>query len=193
MRVRTIVVSTVIVVLCPLTAGCHEQREGTLVQVPAGEPPASPGRKDEPGRKFSEDERWSLTHPQAVKDLRETAFGEKEIDEFWTRKGWRVTKREERYLAEVQALVEEGAVTPISRWFQVPYAPVYQALRPVRVLGTPIQRMQEFALEFCDNEDEVHLGSPRFARAKGYQEEHADGHATDPSAKKHARDNEEDH
>lgn len=187
MQLRTIVPPTLIA-LVSLLAGCHDQREGVLVEVPAREPPASPVRKDEPGRVVSEGERWSLTHPHAIKDLRDTPFGEKEILEFWTRKGWRLTRREERYFAEVQALVEEGSVSPISRWYQVPFAPVFQALRPVRVLGTPIQRMQEFTLELCDNEDELHLGSPRFKRAPGYQEEHDDGHATEPSARKHARD-----
>lgn len=184
MRPGICALSTLAFVIVLSGTGCHEQREPVVVEASAREAPASPQRKDEPGRKFSEDERWSLTHPQAVKDLRETEFGEKEIKEFWTRKGWRLTKREERYMAEVQALVEEGAVAPISRWYQVPFAPVYQALRPVRVLGTPIQRMQEFSLEFCDNEDEIHLGSPRFRRAPGYQDEHDDGHATDPSQRK---------
>lgn len=138
-----------------LSSACHapEQRELALVEAPR-ELPAAERPKDEPGAKVAEDDRWFLSDAQSVKDLRGTAFGEKEIKEFWTRKGWRLTKREERYLAAVNALVEEGAVSQVSRWSKVPFSPVYQALRPVHVLGTRVQRMQEFWLEPCENEDE---------------------------------------
>lgn len=143
-------------------------------------------RRDEPGRAVSIDERWMLSHPQAAADLRNTEFGEREIREFWTRKGWRLTKREERYLAETQSLVKAGMITATSRWAVCPYTPVYQALQSgVKVMGVPVQRMQEFNFEMCENENEIQLGSPRFKRAKGYEEDHDEGHATDPSKKPH--------
>ena len=45
-----------------------------------------------PGRRIARDERWILSHPDAIAKLAESAFGEREIEEFWTRKGWRLTK-----------------------------------------------------------------------------------------------------
>lgn len=60
----------------------------------------------------------------------------------------------------------------------------YQALRPVRILGTSVQWVQEFWLEPCENEDDIHLGMPRFKRAPGYADEHNDGHASDPAVYK---------
>lgn len=190
MRSRVCASLSLAIVLSLSVAACLEQREPLLVRTPASDLPATSGPKDEPGRIVAEDERWLLSDAQSIKDLRDTAFGEKEIREFWTRKGWRLTKREERYFAEVQALVEEGAISPTSRWAKVPFSPIYQALRQVKVLGVPVQRMQEFWLEPCENEDEIHLGNPRFKRAHGYEEEHDDGHATDPSGVKKAANDE---
>lgn len=131
------------------------------------------------GRKVSKEERWAFSDPKAVTDLQGTAFGEQEIDEFWTRKGWKLTKREENYLATLDALARDGYVTKISRWAKCPYNPVYQALVPIDVLGVHVRPGQEFNLDMCDPDAEVKLGSPRFSRARGYEEDHAEGHASD--------------
>ncbi len=150
-------------------------------QVAAAVPASALAPDIEPGRMVSQDERWSLTAPQARKDLENTAFGEQEISEFWTRKGWRLTKKEERYMMELEVLVRSGAAAPLSRWAQTPFSSVYQALRPLKVLGTSVQRGQEFYLDMNEHEDELKLGSPRFRRTQGYEEAHEDGHHTDPS------------
>lgn len=181
------------VILGFVAAACHEQPTPTIVRYPyedgaraASSDDKSIVRKDEPGRKVSIDDRWILSHPQSAADLRNTEFGEREIREFWTRKGWRLTKREEQYLAETKRLYDEGIITMTSRWAVCPYTPVYQAVHPTKVMGVPIKRMQEFHFEMCENENEIQLGSPRFTRAKGYEEDHdSDGHATDPSRKPH--------
>ena len=129
-----------------------------------------------PGRRVSTAERWMLTDPKAIGELENTTFGEREITEFWARKGWRLTKREEWYLAEVAALVERGALTPISRWNTCPFPIVYQTLERVSVAGAIIERGHEFVLEFDDDEDHLRIGEPRFARAADYVEDHDGGH-----------------
>lgn len=176
-----VVVGASLWLACGLTsAAClpPEDRPTTPVLVAVAPPDV------EPGRSMPVDERWSLSDPAARRELEGTPFGEQEIREFWQRKGWRTTKREERYFAEVQALLKTGAITPISRWGVCPYTPVYQAVQPIRVLGTPVQRMQEFHFEMCENENELQLGNPRFKRIAGYQEDHEDGHATDTAQPK---------
>lgn len=163
-----------------LVAGCHEGPDPALVRVPNAQT-AVANRTVELGRRVKESERWILSQGQAVTDLEGTDFGEREIREYWARKGWRLTRREEHYAAEIEALVQAGHVTPMSRWAKVPFTPVYQALQPVTVLGVSVQPLQEFHFESCENEDVVQLGTPRFKRASGYEEEHEDGHATEPS------------
>jgi hypothetical protein len=147
--------------------------------------PASAVAPDiEPGRQVSQGDRWNLTSAQARKDLEGTVFGEQEISEFWTRKGWRLTKKEERYIMEIEVLVKSGSAAPLSRWAQTPFSSVYQALRPLKVMGVMVQRGQEFYLDMNEHEDDLKLGSPRFRRASGYEEAHEDGHHTDPSEEK---------
>lgn len=144
---------------------------------------ASPPKKDEPGRKVSEAERWAISDPQSVKDLQGTPFGEREIREFWTRKGWRMTKSEEKYLAETKELAARGSIVAVSRWATCPYTTVYRAKEPTKVMGIAVDPDQEFHFEMCDNDNEVQLGRPQFRRRDGYKEDHDDGHATDPSKK----------
>ena len=146
---------------------------------------ASPPKKDEPGRQITEAERWILSDPQAIKDLKGTPFGEREIREFWTRKGWRMTKKEERYLDETRSMLATGVIEPASRWAKCPYTPVYRAKQSTRVMGVSVNTDQEFHFEMCENENEVQLGRPLFQRLDGYKEDHDDGHATDPSKKPH--------
>lgn len=133
------------------------------------------------GRQITNDERWILTDPQAVNDLRNTKFGEMEIREFWARKAWRTTPREERFLAQIEQLKKEGAVSVISRWSTTPFDPVYQTLQPVNLLDKPIDRGYEFHFNMDENADEFEMGSPRFRRTKGYEEDHEEGHVGDPS------------
>jgi len=133
------------------------------------------------GRQIPRDERWCLTEPDAVRDLRGTKFGEQEIREFWTRKAWRTTPREERYLAQCERFVKEGAISVVSRWSTCPFDPVYQTLSPISLLDIAIDRGHEFHLEMNENEDELQVGKPRFKRVSGYEEEHEEGHVSDPS------------
>ncbi|MBL9101565.1 MAG: hypothetical protein JNL82_11440 [Myxococcales bacterium] len=132
-----------------------------------------------PGEKIDPSRRWSLSDRAAVTELSGTQFGEQEINEFWTRKGWRMTKREELYLAQIAELEAAGAITPVSRWSGCPYATVYQTLQRVGVLGTVIDRGHEFILEMDQDDDQLLVGTPRFSRAPGYVEDHAEGHVTD--------------
>lgn len=133
------------------------------------------------GRLIPNEERWFLSDPDAVRDLRNTQFGEQEIREFWVRKAWRTTPREERYLAQTAAMKKEGLISVVSRWSTTPFAPVYQTLHPVVVLDHPMDRGTEFHLNMDENHDELDLGSPRFRRTQGYQEDHEEGHVGDPS------------
>ncbi len=136
-----------------------------------------------PGKKFDYEHRWDLSDPNAVKRLAGTKFGEQEINEFWTRKGWRLTQREEQYMATVARLVEEGKVTKVSHWGQTPFDPIYQTLTRITLEGVTIEPQTEFWMEFCENEDELEVGKPRFLRVNEYEEEHQ-GHADQASDKK---------
>ncbi len=127
----------------------------------------------EPGRAFDNAHRWDLADPAAAKILRGTAFGEKEITEFWTKKGWRLTKHEDRYMTEVASLAAAGKVKQVTHWAQTPYNGVYQAQENVTVDGVSVPKGTEFWLELCENEDELHLGKPLFPRSKDYVEENA--------------------
>jgi hypothetical protein len=124
--------------------------------------------------------------------LEGTKFGEQEITEFWTRKGWRLTQREEQYFASTEQLYREGKLTIVSRWYQVPYSPVYQTIEPVTLLGVTIPPQTEFWMEPCENADKIFMGSPRFARADGYSEEH-EGHVNEEAGPRHDHDHDHDH
>lgn len=136
---------------------------------------------EELGATITNDQRWVLSDPRSVGDLEGTAFGEREITEFWTRKGWRLTRREERFLADVGELAKTGVVTRVSRWATCPFAPVYQTLKSVTVLGQSIPAFHEFYLDTDAGSDKLELGTPRFKRTSDYAEDHADGHVDSPS------------
>ena len=69
----------------------------------------------------------------------------------------------------------------MSRWSTCPFDPVYQTLQPVSILDVAIDRGHEFHLNMDENQDELVLGTPRFRRVSTYEEEHEDGHVSDPS------------
>lgn len=133
------------------------------------------------GRLVPQEERWFMSDPDAVRDLRNTQFGEQEIREFWVRKAWRTTPQEERYLAQTAAMKKEGLISVVSRWSTTPFDAVYQTLHPVVILDRPMDRGTEFHLNMDENHDELDVGSPRFRRTTGYQEDHEEGHVGDPS------------
>ncbi len=133
------------------------------------------------GRLVPQEERWFMSDPDAVRDLRNTQFGEQEIREFWVRKAWRTTPQEERYLAQTGAMKKEGLISVVSRWSTTPFDAVYQTLQPVVILDRPMDRGTEFHLNMDENHDELDVGSPRFRRTSGYQEDHEEGHVGDPS------------
>ena len=129
-------------------------------------------RKIEFGQSVSENDRWKITDEKAKKQLAGSEWGEREIRWYWKRKGWHMTKMEEQYSSEVEALLKAGDIVEIAPWYVCPYAPVFQAVRPTTVMGKPVQRMQEFYFDGCENDDELLLGNPRFSRANGYQADH---------------------
>lgn len=133
------------------------------------------------GRQIPQEERWFMSEPDAVRELKNTKFGEQEIREFWVRKAWRTTPQEERYLAQCAALKKDGAISAVSRWSSTPFDAVYQTLQPVVILDRPMDRGTEFHLNMDENEDELQVGTPRFRRTSGYQEDHEEGHVGDPS------------
>lgn len=133
------------------------------------------------GRLVTQEERWFMSDADAVRDLRNTQFGEQEIREFWVRKAWRTTPQEERYLAQTAAMKKEGLISVVSRWSTTPFDAVYQTLQPVVILDRPMDRGTEFHLNMDENHDEMDVGSPRFRRTSGYQEDHEEGHVGDPS------------
>jgi hypothetical protein len=158
---------------------------GSAAAVPATPDPVL-GEKIEPAR------RWAVSDRVAVEHLSGTQFGEQEINEFWLRKGWRMTKREELYLAQVAELEAAGALTPVSRWSGTPFATVYQTLMRVEVLGTMIDRGHEFILDMDQHDDRLLVGNPRFVRTPGYVEDHPEGHFSD-SAKSPKHDEHDEH
>ena len=170
---------TVVVVLLALaSAGCMpELHEATS---PDRSEHREARRDEAPGKKFDYEHRWDLSDPTAVRKLEGSKFGEQEINEFWTRKGWRLTQHEERYMATVAQLVREGTITKVSHWGQVPFDAIYQTLQRVSIEGVTIEKQTEFWMEFCENEDEIKVGKPRFARVDQYEEEHQ-GHADQAS------------
>src|SRR5260221_3915886 len=89
-------------------------------------PPPSP-----PGRGFDNDHRWQIADPAAVKVLENTSFGEQEIEQFWLRKGWHLTQKEDRYLETVDRLAGEGTIKKTAHWAMTPYTPVYAAQETV--------------------------------------------------------------
>jgi hypothetical protein len=134
---------------------------------------AEPAAAAEPGKPFDSAHRWDLSDALAVKSLKGTSFGEKEINEFWTKKGWRLTKDEDQYMEEVDRLLAAGRIRLVTHWAQTPYNGVYQAIDSITVDATSVRAGTEFWLEFCENEDELHLGKPLFARSPDYVEENA--------------------
>jgi hypothetical protein len=128
-------------------------------------------RKIEFGQAVSEAERWKLTDAKAKEQLAGKEWGEREIRWFWQRKGWHMTKMEEQYASEVESLLKTGDIVEIAPWYVCPYAPVYQAVRPTTVMGKPVQRMQEFYFDGCENDDDLLLGNPRLSRGE-YQADH---------------------
>ncbi|HEY8078237.1 MAG TPA: hypothetical protein VIF62_29115 [Labilithrix sp.] len=140
---------------------------------PKNAPPPEPAA--EPGRSFDEARRWELTDPTAVKALQNTPFGEQEIKEFWARKGWRLTQKEDRYLAAIDRLVQEGAIKKTAHWSRTPFTPVYTANQSISIEGFRIPADTEFWMDPNENEDRFELGTPTFGRTDGYKEEH-EGH-----------------
>ncbi len=138
---------------------------------PEAEERKKDNRKIELGQAVSDNDRWKVTDVNAKRQLAGTEWGEREIRWFWQRKGWHMTKMEEQYSADVEALVKAGDIVEITPWYVCPYAPVYQAVRATAVMGKPVQRMQEFYFDGCENDDELILGNPRFSRSN-YQADH---------------------
>lgn len=129
------------------------------------------------GRTIAKQDRWLVAEADARRELENTKFGEQEMKEFWSRKAWRTTPREERYFAQTKRLLDEGAISVITRWSTCPFAPVYQTLQPCTVLDEPLGKGVEFFLNMDDNEDDLQVGTPRFRRTASYEEEHEEGHS----------------
>lgn len=124
------------------------------------------------GRDVGYDDRWFLAEPKASADLQGTEFGEMEMKVFWREKRWRTTPREERYLYDCAQLVSRGAIAVVSRWSTCPFAPLFETRQNVTILGVPLPAGREFYLVMDDDEDRLLVGTPRFRRTAGYEEEH---------------------
>ena len=176
-----------IIVLSLLAASCasepslHESVSPVEAKNSMPAPPQEP-----PGRAFDQDHRWELSDPTAVHALSGTPFGEQEISEFWVRKGWRLTQKEDRYNAAIEQLLADRKIKRTTHWSMTPFTPVYESQEALTLEGVRIPKGTEFWMETNENEDEIKLGSPHFTRASGYQEEHQ-GHADQASD---ARENE---
>jgi hypothetical protein len=131
------------------------------------------------GRTVPKEDRWFIAEKDAAAELKNTKFGEQEIKEFWVRKGWRTTPREERYLVQCQKLLAEHAISVVSRWSTCPFDPVYLALQPINLLDTVIERGREFHLNMDEHEDNLLVGNPKFRRTAAFEEEHEEGHHDD--------------
>lgn len=133
------------------------------------------------GRTIPREERWFVAEPSARKELAGTKFGEREMQEFWSRKGWRTTPREERYFAQCAQLVAEGKLVVSSPWSTCPFGPVYRTVEPVTILDQPIGAQHEFNLDMDESRDELQIGTPMFRRTSSFEEEHEEGHIGDPT------------
>ncbi len=154
---------------------------GQLVAMPSlARSPALIGHNAK-GREVRSDDRWFLSEERAIKDLKDTKFGEQEIKEFWVRKNWRTTPLEERYLAQCAALVQSKAISVVSRWSTCPFDPAYQTHETVQILDRTLERGTEFHLNMDEGEDKLEVGTPRFRRTQQYEEEHEEGHSDDAS------------
>lgn len=127
-------------------------------------------------RDIRAEDRWFMSEEQAIKDLKDTKFGEQEINEFWLRKNWRTTAIEERYLAQCAALRRDKAISVVSRWSTCPFDAAYQTHEDVVILDRQLPRGTEFHLNMDDGEDTLQVGTPRFRRTQQYEEEHEEGH-----------------
>ena len=76
-------------------------------------------------------------------------------------------------MTEVDKLVAEGRVKRVTHWAQTPYNAVYQSQDAITIDGVSVPKGYEFWLEFCENEDELHVGKPLFVRSKDYVQENA--------------------
>lgn len=127
-------------------------------------------------RDVRREDRWFMSEEQAIKDLKDTKFGEQEINEFWLRKNWRTTPMEERYLAQCAALRRDKAISVVSRWSTCPFDAAYQTHEDVTILDRHLPRGTEFHLNMDEGEDTLQVGTPRFRRTQQYEEEHEEGH-----------------
>jgi len=154
---------------------------GQLVAMPTlARSPALVGHNAK-GRDVKPEDRWFMSEDKAIKDLKDTKFGEQEIKEFWVRKNWRTTPLEERYLAQCAALVQSKAISVASRWSTCPFDAAYQTHETVMILDRTLDRGTEFHLNMDEGEDELQVGNPRFRRTQQYEEEHEEGHHDDAS------------
>jgi hypothetical protein len=162
-----------------LTASCGDPPREAVSPVEAKNSPPK-GPQPEPGTAFDQQHRWDLTDPIAVQALSNTPFGEQEIVEYWTRKGWRNTKKEDSYNAAIEQLLADQRIKKTTHWSMTPFTPVYKANEQISIQGVSIPGGTEFWMETNENEDDIKLGHPLFTRATGYQEEHQ-GHVDQAS------------
>ena len=77
---------------------------------------------------------------------------------------------------ECKTLLESRAIEQAVRWGTCPFDSAYLTRRPVEILGIPLPAGQEFHLDMDEHKDDLQLGTPRFRRMSGFQEEHEGGH-----------------
>lgn len=125
---------------------------GQIVAIPELLAEPSRKRRSSPpssrSRTVSHTQLWCLTSGLARRHLREEGnlgWAKDELEEFWRQKQWKLSTREQQYLAEVADLERRGAVVAESYRAECPFNPIWTAKRPVIVLGQLVNQGGEFS------------------------------------------------
>lgn len=112
-------------------------------------------------RTVAHGDRWLLTSDMARRELSSTGrtpWAEDELQELWTKKRWRLSPEEARYLDEVSNLAADGSITSQQYLAECPFNPIWTPQRDVVVAGRRFRRGQQFAYNHHDGKGEVLTG-----------------------------------
>jgi hypothetical protein len=99
------------------------------------------------------EERWFLSHPEVSKQKQNNAAAEAELKKFWEQKGWRTTRKQERYLTQTKSLLRGGDLEIVGYQPQCPFAPLYRAKKTITILDNVINPGTSFFLLMNENRD----------------------------------------
>jgi hypothetical protein len=112
---------------------------------------------DVTAQNISAEDRWILSHPEVATQQQGNREAEAQLKRFWEQKGWRTTYKQERYLAQCETLLLEGALRMVGYQPQCPFVPTYRALRSVSILDSVINTGVSFYLVMNENKDTLTL------------------------------------